>query len=56
MLEFQGVSRDVADSLCCFSTTTNLVNQVLPTPNFVTKIIAKEAGIIKLVDASIIAR
>ena len=56
MLEFQGVSPDVVDTLCCFSTKNNLMNNVLPTSNFVTKIIAKEAGIIKLVDASIIAR
>jgi hypothetical protein len=56
MLEFQGVSKDVADKLCCYSTKNNLMNQVLPSSKFVTKIIAREDGIIKLVDASIIAR
>ena len=56
MLVFQGVSQDVADMLCCYSTKNNLTNKVLPTSKYVTKIIGKEDGVIKLVDASIIAR
>lgn len=56
MLVFQGVSQEDADILCGYTTKNNLMNQVLPKSNFVTKVIAKEDGKIKLVDASIIAR
>ena len=56
MLAFQGVSSEIVNKLCNNSGYDCLIKQTLPTAQFTTQIKSKEEGIIKLIDASLIAR
>ena len=53
MLEFQGVSSEVANKLC---NSDCIEKNVLPSAQFTTQIKSNEEGLIKLIDASMIAR
>ena len=56
MMEFQGVSNDIVNRLCSSSDEDYLEKCVLPTSQFTTQMKSEREGIIKLIDASLIAR
>ena len=56
MMKFQGVSNDIVNELCSCSDEVYSEKSVLPTAQFTTQIKSEGEGIIKLIDASLIAR
>ena len=56
MLIFQGVTKEVADKVCYDNVEDDGTKLPLPKSKYISQIKAKAAGIIKLLDASAIAR